>query len=487
MDRDRVNPAGMNSSGGPRLREFWQRYKAWLPEHEIFSHEHFCEETFIPLLVHGDGGRTYRKEELMVAQFQPILGWGTRLSHPLPNAQRAGVNLRAHSFTTRFLFGVLQKGIYKDDSSAFTCFFDGFMANLSKLYSQGLQLQGKHFHFATLGVKGDLPFLQRAGHLERTFLNVRKAPETAKSKKLTGCCHCCLAGTPGVAFEDFSSSAAWMATTGPACPYPWASIPPFMEYTPHLRSDAGSFFRFDILHVYHLGMGRDFSGSSLVILLGLYQADSIAGALDLLTADLQLFLKQTKKQLHFKTFSREMLGYGNEHSFPSGHWSKAMDTPVIMEFILWLLNKHPDKMQQDKLLRVIFAGADSMGLFMRTVLQGNLWLTTEEATTASEAGLHFLQSYAKCVKICLQRSLCRYNLTPKLHFWHHICFTLQQSCSRGLDWHWNPLIDSNFSDEDFVGRVSRLSRRVSARRQCLRTIGRYLVATRAQLDDDQGG
>ena len=97
----------MDCSGGPRLQEFWSRYRAWMPDHEMWTHSHFDTSALVPLMVHGDGGRTFKKDELMVVQFQPVLGFGTRISHPLPKANNPGVNLGKHTFTTRFLYGVL--------------------------------------------------------------------------------------------------------------------------------------------------------------------------------------------------------------------------------------------------------------------------------------------------------------------------------------------------------------------------------------------
>ncbi|OLP80192.1 hypothetical protein AK812_SmicGene39428 [Symbiodinium microadriaticum] len=433
---------GPLESSRPRLREFWKQYKIWEPEHEVWMHEHFDPETTVPLLVHGDGGRTYRKEELMVVQFQPVLGWGSRTSHPVHRPGVAGVNLQKHSFTTRFLYGVLQKAMYKDNDDCFMNFLDGMMQNLAKLYNEGLDLHGgQRLRFLLLGVKG----------------------------------------TEDYHFEDFATAPAWLQTTGPRNPYPWSRIPPFLEYMPHIREDAPSFFRLDIMHLLHLGFGRDFCGSSLVLLLDLYNADSITVALESQTADLKLFLKQTRRQLHFKRLSRDMLGYKNEHSFPTGHWSKALDTPVMFEFVKWLLDQQQGLLQEDQLLRLIYGASHAMGVFMRTVLKAGLWLTKQEAAIAAEAGLFFLQAYGKCARICADRNLCRYNLTPKLHFWHHLCLRLHQGVQKDLLFLQNPLADSNFADEDFVGRIARLSRRVSPRMQSERTIGRYLVATRGQL------
>ena len=418
----------------------------------------------------------------MVAQFQPMLGFGTRSSLPLKWRNAAGVNLRGHSFTTRFLYGVLQKSLYKNNASAFTTFLDHMMQNLYKLYCEGLNIGGRQMHFVALGIKGDWPFLSKAGHLYRTFLNVRKAPETDKSKDLNGCCHLCLAGTKHYKFEELGSSPAWLQTTGAANPYPWHVLPPFLEYYPHVRLDAGSFFRLDVLHIYHLGVGRDFSSSSLVMLLQLYEASSIQEGLDQMNLDLKRFLGESNRQLHFKILTRELLGFANEHSFPSGHGSKAMDTPVMMEFVFWLLQQYPNRLNGNRSYRLIFGASHAMGLFMRTLLGADLWLSRQQAQIVSDAGLHFLQCYKKLSNLCHEQRLLRYNLTPKLHCFHHLCISLQQGLEQGLSQLPIVLCDCTFQDEDFVGRISRISRRVSPRLQSLRTYQRYLAAARQELD-----
>ncbi|CAE7946366.1 HERC2 [Symbiodinium sp. KB8] len=269
---------------GPRLQEFWSRYRAWMPDHEMWTHSHFDTSALVPLMVHGDGGRTFKKDELMVVQFQPVLGFGTRISHPLPRQSHPGVNLAKHTFTTRFLYGVLHKSAYKEDPSCFTRFFDAFMQDLAALYHCGLNLQNKHLHFLVIGVKGDLPFLQKAAHLERTFLNVRKAPEKASSKPLSGCCHLCLAGTAGFPFEEFNRAPKFTETMGACNPYPWSHLPPFVEYIPHVRANPAALLRLDLMHIVHLGVGRDFTGSSCVVMLGLYEdATSVSEAIDRLS------------------------------------------------------------------------------------------------------------------------------------------------------------------------------------------------------------
>ena len=262
----------------------------------------------------------------------------------------------------------------------------------------------------------------------------------------------------------------------------WDNCPLFLETTPHVRLDPGSFFKLYVLHVYHLGMGRDFAASCMALLLDFYEAGSVPSAIDCMNADLKLFLTTTRRQVHFKLLSRGLLGYSGDGAFPAGHWSKAMDTPVLVEFIVWVLGRHPRKVSQDRLLQVMESAGTAIGMCMRAMLNANLWMDLDETNLVAQSGLHFLQCYGKLASICHARSLCKFNLTPKLHCWHHICGNLLQLAKKKIPFTLNPLAESCFSDEDFVGRVSRISRRVSPRPLNQRTLERYLAMTRQQLD-----
>ena len=324
--------------------------------------------------------------------------------------------------------------------------------------------------------------MSKAGNLKRTFLHIRKAPQNARSKPLRGCCWLCAAGSDDYAFEDFSTKPAWAETCGAANIVAWDTCPLWLEHVPHVRCDPGSFFKLDVLHIYHLGVGRDFSGSSLVFILKLYDAPSIPIAIEAMNADLKQFLRDSARQLRFKLLSRDLLGYASDQSFPTGHWNKAMDTPVMVEFVYWLLSRREAAVTSDRLLQVMQSGARAIGVCMRTMLQASLWMSLAETSLVSESAMHFIQCYGKLATMCHERSLCLYNLTPKMHCLHHVALRLLEKSQQRIPYSMNPLAESCFSDEDFIGRVSRISRRVAPRLQSLRTIQRSLAGTRQQLN-----
>ena len=78
---------------------------------------------------------------------------------------------------------------------------------------------------------------------------------------------------------------------------------------------------------------------------------------------------------------------------------------------------------------------------------------------------------------------------PKLHFIHHESLKLIH-CPAHAKWCINPLATSDQMQEDFVGRPSRLSRRVSAQQIHLRVAQRSLISAYTAIqasDRDERG
>ena len=108
------------------FEEFWKLYQLGHPEHEIFSGDQNDFAHVIPYYLHGDGGRTYKKESIMILSMFPALGRGSSRAPTAdfdggrPSRKRSkpgnapmagqhvqmGVNLVGNSLASRFLFTV---------------------------------------------------------------------------------------------------------------------------------------------------------------------------------------------------------------------------------------------------------------------------------------------------------------------------------------------------------------------------------------------
>ena len=102
------------------------------------------------------------------------------------------------------------------------------------------------------------------------------------------------------------------------------------------------------------------------------------------------------------------------------------------------------------------------------------------ALKISKLWLLFLQKYSQAVSIVYRRGLNRFAIIPKLHMLHHGALKLLRESQRaqedGTTWTINPLSESVQMQEDWIGRPSRLSRRVAPRRVHFRVCQRSLIS-----------
>ena len=108
--------------------------------------------------------------------------------------------------------------------------------------------------------------------------------------------------------------------------------------------------------------------------------------------------------------------------------------------------------------------------------------------------LLFLQKYSLATALVYRRGLNRFALVPKIHMLHHGAIRLLREAERAEEdsttWAVNPLGESVQMQEDWIGRPSRLSRRVCPKQIHLRVCQRSLISTMACLkraDIDQRG
>ena len=166
--------------------------------------------SLIPINIHGDGGRGYRKAEIMILQWQSAIGKGTRFSKKRKLESRdtcvAQINLAGHSMSTRFLVATLCKKHYDKDVAPLLelvgCISDWF----GSLMREGVRSDGVEYKFLPIGLKGDLVFQAKAAGLVRAFTHVRKRRPTPLSKPLAGICWLCEAGTPKASFAKYPQS-----------------------------------------------------------------------------------------------------------------------------------------------------------------------------------------------------------------------------------------------------------------------------------------
>ena len=311
----------MPLEGEAVLSDFWVHFEQLNPTHPVvleLQNGVVHPANLVPLLLHGDGGRHYRKSEIVVVQWQSMIGGGTRESARSSSKRKlnqdgddiyaAECNMLGHSYATRFMIGSMVKKYYKDTPETLLKFTGHISTFFQQLYMEGVVHRGVTLKFIVLGCKGDLPFLSKIASMERNFLHTRKKKTKNKPKDLPGICWLCHAGRntadgDEVPYEDFSTEAMWISSQGVQNERPWVEEPTILRAILHDRLQQPSFFKLDLFHILNAGIYKDFVASSLVLILPLLGESSAEKNMDAMNRVLGDFLKQQHVVLHCRLLS----------------------------------------------------------------------------------------------------------------------------------------------------------------------------------------
>jgi len=109
-----------------------------------------------------------------------------------------------------------------------------------------------------------------------------------------------------------------------------------------------------------------------------------------------------------------------------------------------------------------------------------VFIPAARAERIARQGLQFLRCYAWLARESYERQMKRFPFAPKGHYLHHTFLELLHQSKR-CDHCMNALCFSVQMQEDYIGRPSRLARRVSSRTTSLRVIQRTFLAVRNSL------
>ena len=263
-------------------------------------------------------------------------------------------------------------------------------------------------------------------------------------------------------WTNLSPGAAWRGTMYDANPW---------DFTPSLPNLTGFDVRMigmDLLHLFHLGVGRDMIGSAMRILCRceIFSGSNLDKKLAMASAWLRRYVKQSKLQLALKKFTKSNLGW-NSKEYPEIH-CKGYDTYVILKWLVHeVIPSSPEKVPDD--VATILWSADSLlGMLMNT----GRFLSDSEMEHKRVIGMLFLRTYLKLAGEALQVRQRFWRVRPKFHILTHVVI-----CERRLNVHWS----SCWVDEDAIKRFMRITKRTHKRRATDRCLHRWLLALRPKL------
>lgn len=328
------------------LTLFWKRFQASHPQHKMYdlsepgAPRHHSRT--IPIVLHGDEGRGRKKKQLMVLSATGLLGKGSsrcrsKNGSVAETERPLFLNMLGNSSLTHFLHSVMPISLYNATPEAYYQVLSIQAQELWELFTHGLQVSGRTYYIACVGCKGDAPYLAKSGQFSRNF--ARKPTARTSKKPAEGICHQCLAGKEGMGFDcPFEElgveEPVWRRTIGLEDCAPHGS--PFMQVPFERDGTPGSFakfFRYDLFHNLHLGVGKTFASSAVCLILELFEGHTIGDAWVKLTEDFQEYCRRVREAPYHKKLTGALFGVNQSFKdCPAGGWNKGDYTRLLLQW-----------------------------------------------------------------------------------------------------------------------------------------------------------
>lgn len=507
-------------AGCNQLKSFWDKYEKFHPSHVLYKDHHpqRTRSNTLCMSLHGDEGRGVKKGNTAVLMFETNIGVETgenfskkrrldqcctcdlRPNHAKRFKTNAGCmakidrdseaalasfethNTKSNSFLTKFVLAALPNSLYKD-SNALEVLIKRICADFRLLF-EGVEVKGKPWFVAVTGMKGDLKWYEKIACLRRCF-NKQLGTDLEM-------CHECGAGSCQMPFEDAGHNPSW--GTSIYQERPWDEVPDITLIPFEPEDGTGKpemVLRRDIFHNTKVGLLRDYVGSAILLLAKLgYFNDPTPGASKGRPAQLErahrsfYWWSQTVgRRPALRSFTKTFLNVKTEAGFG---WisSKGSDTTLLIKWLKVISAGFMNDPLDGAHLRVLkhINLAAKCVLEWQSVMYGHgNWLRRHCAAVLYQELHDFLGHYNALAFFSLYTfQFTAFGMKSKFHMIahakHEIGLLLQDESVEFIP---NLLMYGTEMNEDVVGKIARLSRRVSTRTMTLRTLQLYLAKCKA--------
>ena len=373
------------------------------------------------------------------------------------------------------------KWVYKKQPHVVESLLKQLAQNMTSLFENGVVLKnGETFYCALVGIKGDMEFHSKYWSLLRSYANI------GNNNNLKFC-HRCFAGADGYPGEDFSERPVWLETVDAARPWNPDSPPPLAQI-PYDVTCPERALQGDLFHIFKTGLGRDIVGGVIVTLMrkGFWDFEgsskNLPDRFQRAHSSFVLWCAAEKHHPGLRSFSKS---YFNMKGLMSAPWtsSKGSDTMLLLRFCCFFLRLNLSNPQvlgfQDLLEDMLEVCEAAVNLTM--VHSHGVWLSRECATRLYFEMMVVLRGYSVLGRRSIQMGIRAFLQKPKHHGLHHLAIQLKDSLESGCQLILSPQVFMCEGNEDYVGRVSRLGRRVGFRLMDLRVIQRICMKMFALL------
>lgn len=150
---------------------------------------------------------------------------------------------------------------------------------------------------------------------------------------------------------------------------------------------------------------------------------------------------------------------------------------ILCKFLVVQINgfmRDPDNVGDMQTLDLMHKTLSSALAYYNRLYAHGLFLDRKCAVSTYLDGCRFIAGYCMLANQCLGH-LNLFGIKPKIHMWRHTLVQMRQSFERGSKVTLNPLAWNCDPNEDSIGRLSRLSRRLDSRGVSGRILQCFLI------------
>ncbi|CAL1158782.1 unnamed protein product, partial [Cladocopium goreaui] len=303
----------------------------------------------------------------------------------------------------------------------------GDAADFRQLFYEGCTgSDGKTYNAVVIGAKGDLKWFTKIA-LQRSYENQGRIAAYA-------CCHECMAGQPGVPWEELASDRpAWSLTR--YAQRPWTDIPCTVQipYCPQIPEKQ---FKRDPFHTLKLGVYRDIAGSILCFLV----AKGYFGTVGDFDSKLKnahmgftLYCRTVGKSPALRTFSRRLFMLPRLDKYP---WSntKGSDTMILIDWLTVALAGFENVPLDNSHLptfRLMKATCKAARKVFTDLNEHGLWAMRPCSMVFYSNMQGLIRGYCALASVLLNDEFNGFAIKPKLHLLRHTTLEIDEALQQG--------------------------------------------------------
>ena len=262
------------------VRRFW---RLWLQDHPDDEFHDAIWAPYIhrviPLQLWGDEG-TLRESSWMLLSMMSVL---------------CPERVRTLSQASRYLLFSFPVDEYHKENGvnlSLQSLIEQVVVDLNRLFEEGIQTSSGLFFARVIGLKGDMKWMGQSLNLVRTSSHNLICPFCLASKT-----------DPGMLFTNVREDAPWRGTVFSS--NPWTTLPKLML----LKGFTLHSLKFDLMHLFHLGTGRDVAATTIkeLIKARIFQGNNRKERFAAAYRSLKTWANLHGKTLALRKFSKENL------------------------------------------------------------------------------------------------------------------------------------------------------------------------------------